>query len=331
MPAWLVFLLSGAMVAIAGTRLARDGDRIAEETGLGGLWVGAILVAAATSLPELLTDASAIRQGHAGLAVGDLFGSSMANMMILAVADLATPRVYILTRVGTTPVLVGLLAISLTSVAASGVVLHSQNSVLGFGPAVLVIGVMYLAGMRLLHRNRADPTQLELAGTGRPAVRDWSRLRGPVAGFALSAAAILAAAPFLARSTAAVAEQLGITEGFAGIALLAFTTSLPEAAVTIASVRTGTYALLVGNLLGSNCFNMAALVPLDLVHGRGPLLGAVEPALALSALVATLMMGLVLLDISNRSPRRRLAVEPGPGLLALTYVIGIVLVYQLSH
>ena len=68
MPAWLVFVLSGAVVAAAGVRLARDGDRLGEETGLGGMWIGAILVAGATSLPELLTDLNAIRDGNPSLA-----------------------------------------------------------------------------------------------------------------------------------------------------------------------------------------------------------------------------------------------------------------------
>lgn len=90
MPAWLIFAVASAAVVVAGVRLARDGDVIAERTGLGGAWVGAILLAAATSLPELTTDIFAVRQGQVSLAVGDLFGSSMVNMLILAVADLAT-------------------------------------------------------------------------------------------------------------------------------------------------------------------------------------------------------------------------------------------------
>ena len=59
MIAWIMFLASAAVIAVAGTRPARHGDRIAELTGLGRLWIGVVLVAGATSLPEVLTDVSA--------------------------------------------------------------------------------------------------------------------------------------------------------------------------------------------------------------------------------------------------------------------------------
>src|SRR3990172_12419645 len=88
----LAFLLSGAVVVVAGSVLARMADAISEHTGLGRLWVGAVLLAAATSLPELATDVAAVRIGAPDLAVGDLFGSSLANMLILALIDLLLPR-----------------------------------------------------------------------------------------------------------------------------------------------------------------------------------------------------------------------------------------------
>ena len=96
---------------------------------MGGLWVGAILVAAATSLPELVTDVNAVLQGHPSLAVGDLLGSSMANMMILAVADLLGRSPRLLTRVAINQALVGTLGICLTILAAIGTVTGR-----GFGP-----------------------------------------------------------------------------------------------------------------------------------------------------------------------------------------------------
>lgn len=336
MPPALVFLLSGAAVAAAGTRLARDGDRLGEETGLGGLWVGAILVAAATSLPELLTDLSAIRQGNPGLAIGDLFGSSMANMMILALADLVLRRGSILGQASMTQVLIGVLAICLTAVAAVGVMLQSRDTVLGMGMASLglvplVIGATYLAGMRLLHRNRPSVFVEGAPEKAPPRRVPWRRVRRPVIGFTLAVLVILAAAPFLASSAADLSVQLGLDHGFAGMVLLAFTTSLPELAVTFTSVRVGAYSLAVGNLLGSNCFNMAAIVPLDVANGPAPLLGTVDPTLAVAALMAILMMGLALLDVLNRSARSRFALEPGPALLALTYFAGLYVVFRLGH
>jgi cation:H+ antiporter len=91
-PPWLVFLLSAAAVVLAGTRLSRDGDALAERTGRGGAWVGAILVAGVTSLPEFATAGHAVTRRQVDLAVGGLFGECMANMLILTIADAATGR-----------------------------------------------------------------------------------------------------------------------------------------------------------------------------------------------------------------------------------------------
>ncbi len=87
--ATLQFVLSAAVIVAAGVALTRFGDAIADLTGLGRLIVGSILLAGATSLPELTVDISAVRFGLPDLAVGDLMGSSLFNLLILAVADLA--------------------------------------------------------------------------------------------------------------------------------------------------------------------------------------------------------------------------------------------------
>ncbi|RPI81238.1 MAG: hypothetical protein EHM42_10975, partial [Planctomycetaceae bacterium] len=83
------FLVLAAVVALAGTYLARAADQIAEITRFGRLLIGSVLLAAATSLPEMTVDLSAVRQWMPDLAVGDLLGSSLMNLSILAILDLA--------------------------------------------------------------------------------------------------------------------------------------------------------------------------------------------------------------------------------------------------
>lgn len=329
MPAWLMFVVSAAAVAGAGIRLAKDGDIIAEGTGLGGMWVGAILVAGATSLPELITDINAVLQRNPSLAVGDLFGSSMANMLILAIADFSTRQPRLLTRVAINQVLVGTLGIFLTVVAALGVVAGRGLGPVPFGWSTAVIGFAYLAGMRLLHRNRGEPpfrTPSEVAEV-KPRRRE---LRRAVLGFSAAALLILVAAPYLASSSAALADELGMSQGFAGMLFLAITTSLPEAAVSYAAVRAGAYNLAVGNLLGSNCFNMAALVPLDLVHGPGSILVGVDSGLVVGALFGIVLISLAMLDVMNKSERRIWVVEPGPFFMILAYLAGLYATYRIT-
>jgi cation:H+ antiporter len=324
--AWLAFAGSAAAVVLAGVRLARDGNTIAEGTGLGGMWVGVILVAAATSLPELATNVSAVAQGHPALALGDLFGANMANMMVLAVADLLTRSTRVLTRVTVNQALVGTLAMSLTAVAALGLVV-GDLVVLSLGVPTLVIGFAYVAGMVLLERNRAEPpfrTRAEVA-SARPAAR---AVRAAVVRFAVAGLVIVVAAPALAGAAARLAADLGVSHGFAGMVLLALVTTLPETVVSFASVRAGAYDLAVGNLFGSNCFNMVVLVPLDLVHGSGSILAAAPPTLVVAPLVAITLMSLAVLDVLNKAERRLWMVEPGPVMIVVLYLAGLWLTYR---
>ncbi len=326
MPLWLTFLLSAGLVIVAGARLAYDGETIAEGTGLGSMWIGAILVAAATSLPELLTDANAVLQGHPGLAVGDLFGSNMANMLILAVADICTRQPRLLTRVAINQALVGILAICLALLAGVGVAAR-DGSLLGLGWAALAVAFTYVAGMRVIFYNRPEPpfrTEAEVA----EAKPSRLALRRAILGFTAAALVLLIAAPALARSTAGLADQLGISLGFAGMLLLAITTSLPEAAVSVAGIRSGSYNLVVGNLLGSNCFNMAALVPLDIIDGPGSILAKVDPSLTIGAFAGAILMTLGLIDVLNKSERRIWMIEPGPAFMVLGYFAGLYLSFR---
>lgn len=93
----LLIITSGVVVA-AGISLSRSADAIAEQTKIGRVWIGTVLLAGATSLPEVCTDMSAAWFGAVDLAVGDLFGSSIANMLILAVLDPVPPHEQVLKK-----------------------------------------------------------------------------------------------------------------------------------------------------------------------------------------------------------------------------------------
>lgn len=329
MPAWLIFALSGAAVVLAGTRLAHSGDVIAEGTGLGKTWVGAILVAAATSLPELTTDSFAVHQGHASLAIGDLFGSSMANMLLLAVADIALTRVRVLTRVAINQAIVGTLAIILMAIAVAGVLTEPGLAIFGLGWAPLFIGFSYIAGMRLIYQNREGPP-FTTVGEAKRAEKTSPSLRNALIGFAVATIVILVAARFLASSASDLAVQLGLDSGFFGVAILAMTTSLPEVAVTVASVRAGSYDLAVGNLLGSNVFNMVILIPLALIYRSGPLLGQADQSVLVGALFAIFLTSLTVLEVLNRSERRVWYLEPDAVFRIFVYLFGLFLSFRVG-
>lgn len=330
MPAELVFFLSAAAIVIAGARLARDGETIADRTGLGQGWVGAILVAIATSLPEIVTDIAAVRQGDSDLAIGDLFGSSMTNMLILAVADLMTRGGHLMLHVHVNQAMVGVLAIAVTAIAAAGVLAGEIAVLFGVGWAPLTIALAYVLGIRLIHRQGTSEQPRRDQDTRESTAGDAS-LRAATIGFAVAAGAILVAGPFLARSAATLAEQWGIASGFFGMVFLAAATSLPEVAVVVSAVKAGAYTLAVGNLFGSNCANMALFIILDVLDGGGSLLAGAEPGVVVGAVFAVVLTALALLDLLNRSERRIWFVEPGPAAMVMAYAAGVFLTYRATH
>jgi cation:H+ antiporter len=86
---WLQFAMCAAVNTVAGAKLSRYGDILADKTGISGAWIGLVLLAAVTSLPELVTGISAVVVADApNIAVGDVLGSCVFNLAILVVVDL---------------------------------------------------------------------------------------------------------------------------------------------------------------------------------------------------------------------------------------------------
>lgn len=331
----LAFTACAAIIIVAGTVLARSGDVIAARTQLGGLWVGSIFLAIATSLPELTTDLSAVLMGLPDLAVGDLFGSSMANMLILAVISMMH-RAELFRRAALDNTVAASLAIVLTSIAAVTTLLGPLGAIWGVGYGTLTIVLVYLAGTRAIYRHSVTA---HVAGeveemSGEPAAgaeaAEGISLQGAIARFLAGSVVIFVVAPLFARLAERLAEATGLTTGFVGTVLVGLSTSLPELVTCLAAVRMGAYDLAVGNLFGSNAVNMTMLLPLDIAHRGGPLLAAVEPVHAVTALVAIALMAIGIAAIVYRTPRRITVLEPGSLLMVIAYIAGLVAVYQMG-
>lgn len=311
-----VFLLTGAVVFAIASRLARHADAIADATGLGRLWIGTVLLAASTSLPELVTDVNAAVLGNVDIGVGDLMGSTLANMLLLAVLDLGFARRRILDQVSSQHVLVGTIAIALTAIAGSALAAGGWGRIGHVGIDTLLIVAIYLVGMRAVHANAmptAPPDQLTLGESSR------TLLRQGLGGFALAGAGLLLTAPLLVMSADAIAVEGGLTETFVGTLLVGITTSFPEMAATYAAVRLGALDLAVSNIFGSCAFNMCILLAMDVAYRPGPVLAAASHDHLLSALFAVLVVALGMLGILARRGQHLGPVRIASVLVVLAY------------
>jgi cation:H+ antiporter len=291
------FLLAGALVFLVAARLARHADAVADATGLGRIWVGTLLLAASTSLPELTTEVNAAFLDAVDIGVGDLMGSTLANMLLLAVLDLVYRRRGVLDNASANHAPVATLAIVLTAMAGAAIASGGWGRIGHVGVETILIAAVYLLGMRTVFVNltpTTPPVQLELGETSRTVLR-----RG-LMGFALAALGLLVTAPMLVVSAEVLAVEAGISESFVGTLLVGFTTSFPEIAASIAAVRLGAIDLAVGNIFGSNAFNMAILLAMDVAYTPGPVLAHASQDHVQTALFAAVAAGLGLMGILAR-------------------------------
>jgi cation:H+ antiporter len=311
------FIAVGVMVFLVASRLARHADAVADATGLGRLWVGTVLLAASTSLPELTTDVNAAILNTVDIGVGDLMGSTLANMLLLGLLDLVYRRRQLLDNVSPNHALVATLAIVLTAMAGAAIVSGGWGRIGHVGVETILIVAIYLVGMRSVYVNMsptAPPEQLELGDTSR------SVLRGGLVGFGVAAVGLLATAPLLVVSAEALAAEAGLTESFVGTLLVGLTTSFPEIAATIAAVRLGALDLAVGNIFGSNAFNMTILLAMDVAYTQGPVLAHASQDHARTALFAAIAVGFGLMGILARRGNRIAPVRVESVAIVLSYV-----------
>lgn len=318
----LAFLLAGALVFALGSQLARGADVIAETTGLGRAWVGTVLLAASTSLPEIATAVNAALLGIPDIGVGDLMGAMLVNMLILAIVSLVFARQRILQSVALSHAAVGLLAIVLTVIAATSIAAGGMGRIGWIGIETLLMGALYAVGMRAFFRQVSDtPGGRPARTTEDPAQK--RRQQRALRGFAAAALLLAVIAPLLVVSAEAVALESGLTEALVGTLLVGFTTSFPEMAATIAAVRMRAYDLAVGNVYGSNAFNMAILLLMDIAYRDGPVLASVSRAHLVSAQVAVLCMAFGLMAILRRLQQREGPARTESILIIVCYAAGI--------
>jgi cation:H+ antiporter len=321
------FVLAATVIIFAGTFLTRAADTIAEQTGWGRLLAGSLFLAAATSLPELGVDVSAIRQSMPNLAVGDLFGSSLFNLLILAVLDLShRSHRRMFSHAAAGHALSATMSSTLYIIAAIGILFGQRLgswSFAGLGIGTAAILVAYLLGIRLVFYDQ----RVALAAEVRPK-RDANALRRAIATYIICALLIMIAAPFLSASAGRIADLTGLGKTFFGTTAVALCTSLPEMVTSYAAVRMGAFDLALGNIFGSNSFNMLLLVPLDFVQ-RGPLLSLVSLTHAFTCLATVLITAIAVMGQLYHMERRRFIIEPDAALIILLVLGALTSLYWL--
>ncbi|MFH1820284.1 MAG: sodium:calcium antiporter [Pseudomonadota bacterium] len=327
---WTSFLLLGGVIAVAGFWLSRFGDVIAERTGLSGSWVGLILMATVTSLPELVTGLSSVTIAQVpDIAVGDIMGSCVFNLLIIVVLDFLYRKESVYTRARQGNVLSAGYGIALIGFAGFNLLLYRAGTFPSLGHVGLytpVILLLYLLAMRSLYRY--EQAQVSEYVEDRAERHPEMSLKQAVQGYAMASVAVVAAGiwlPFIAKD---LATAMAWEQSFVGTLFVAAVTSTPEVVVTVAALRIGAIDLAIGNLFGSNLFNIAILAIDDLAYLPGPLLADVSLTHAASAFSAMMMSGLAVVGLVLRPASRVFRTVSWISLLLLViYLLNTLFLY----
>ena len=323
---WLIFLGSAGVVVWCGIMLAQYGRVIAVRTNLGGIWVGSIILAGATSLPEVVTAISSGALNLPNIALGNAFGSNIFNIIIIVVMDALDRRAALLAKVSPTHILTAGVSVFLTTLAAIFILLRSGVGFFAVGYDTMALALVYVLGLRLVSSYERRPPHEKLgmaADNSEPSAdsagTDCSLARA-LAGLAVVALLVTGAGFALSYSSGRVAELTGLSTTFIGSILISAVTSLPELVTSIAAVRIGAQDMAIGNILGSNIFNILTIFLADLAYRRGPILATASPLHALTALFGLLMTSVVMLGLFYRSQRRHAGVGADSLLIGLLYI-----------
>ncbi len=331
---WLEFTICVVLITYAGSKLSRYGDAIADKTGLGRTWIGVILLATVTSLPELVTGVSSVVfAGTPDIAVGDVLGSCVFNLLIIVMLDSIHRPTSVYSRASQGHILSAAFGVILIGITGFNILLSSQGNnlhIAHIGLYTPVIIIFYFIAMRTVFRY--EKTQVaKFAALEEDQYPDLTLQQATIR-YMLAASLVVIAGSFLPFVGKEIAEQMGWYESFVGTLFIAFATSLPEVVVTIAALRLGAVDMAIGNLFGSNIFNIVILSIDDLLYVKGPLLENVSATHAVSALSAIMMTGVAIVGLFYRSETRVLKMVGWASIfLFCAYLLNTFILFLFGH
>ncbi len=329
---WLGFIACTAVIVNSGTRLSKYGDIIAEKTGLGRAWIGVVLMASVTSLPELVTGITSVTFANVpDIAVGDVLGSCVFNMFILAFLDAFYKPTPVSAQANQGHVLSAGFGILLLSTITFSLYAHS------YIPVILWIGIyslftlfIYIIAMRVIFYYEKRQMSKYLQEIADETKYEDVTTKNAVLHYAINAFFVIVAAAFLPGIGKGIAEMTGLGQTFVGNILIAISTSLPEVVVSIAAIRMGVIDLAVGNLFGSNIFNILILALDDIFYVSGPILTVVSPHHIVSAIAAIAMSVIAIIGLTYRAEKKPFyfLAWDSIGIVAV-YIINLMILYRM--
>ena len=305
-----VFFGAAFTIAMAGVRMTRIADRLADVTGLGEAIFGAVLLGGSTSLPGIITSVTTAFEGYPELAVSNAVGGIAAQTTFLALADITYRKANLehaaasIENLMQGALLSTMLAVPLIAMAGP------QVSILGIHPASVALAAAYGFGIRLVSQTGSAPlwTPFETKETmlDEPDAEDLKgrgqliRLWGTFAGLVV----VVGVAGFIVAQTGiALANRTGLSESIVGGLFTAVATSLPELVTAVAAVRRGALTMAVGGVIGGNSFDVLFIAFSDVAYRGGSIYHAIAERQVFIIALTLILTGILLLGLLRREEK----------------------------
>ena len=325
----LKFVVCAAVIFFSGRRVAKYGDAIAEKTGLGGLWIGVILVSVATSLPELFTGVgSTVFINAPDLTVGNLFGANTYNLVNIGILDFLHKGQPLLSLVSSGQLLTASLSLIPICIAAIGIFLSPRLAQPAFAQVSIysiLIFISYLICARTIFNFEKKEQKALKEQQEENILFKYGDISLKTASLRYAAAALVIAGAgiWLAYIGDDLSRFLGLERNFVGSLFLGFATTLPEITVSIAAIRLGANELAVANMLGSNLFNVAIIFINDALYRKASIFTAISQE-HIFTIFTVILMTLIIIAGLILKPKKKTK----SGLSV--YSIGLIAVFMIS-
>ncbi len=319
---WTKFSLLLILVYIFGSRVTKSSDIIAEKKGWGRAFMGVVFISMVTSFPELFTGISAASIVKSPeISLGQIVGSCIFNITIIALVQIIFRKNSLFRNNSKNDLFPLIFSFLLILMFTSSLLISFRIRILNVGISSILIFAIYIIFLYQIFKNR----KAEKAGTN---YRE-KNLKRAVISFSISAIIIIAVGFYLPIVGKELATKMGWTDSFVGVIFLAFVTSFPELIVSITAARIGAFEMLLGNIAGSNLFNIGIVFLIDIFYFEGDIIADItdKNIFYIGVIAAGMNMILYLTLLRGKVIRPFFKIPLNAILILILYVLSLGIIF----
>ncbi len=291
------YLIVASLVVFCSIKCARYVDLLDSKTNISGAFIGGIILAAVTSLPELITSLSSIFiVDNPELIIGNVLGSNLFNLSAMAVLILFTARNFAKATIAKSHLIVLICSLVSYALVAMNVNFGINFSIFTVDIASIGIIIVYIISFKFLADDNVESTEKDSDED----VYDLS-IRQIVARFVFASVGLIVFSIIITYITDIIAADLNLNASLAGALFLGVATSLPELSSCIALVKFKNYNAMIGNIVGSNMFNFTIVFLSDLfiISGTAYFTSPQTVSMLIFGAVASVITGMILFIVTR--------------------------------